>query len=72
MSFFLESYPPIVSDQHLAIAIVFWVGLFVVYFLRKFPIFDVIWAIVSWFLLVLLAVLSANFLKKEIKSWWND
>ena len=72
MSFFLESYPPIISDENRILGIVFWIGVLVLYFLRKFPIFNVMWKIVSWFLLVLLAVLSVNFIKKEIKSWWND
>jgi len=72
MSFFLESYPPIIPEHTLVIGVVFWVGFFVVCVLRKFPIFNMIWSVMSFFLLVLLAVLGVNFLKKEIKSWWND
>jgi hypothetical protein len=72
MSFFLESYPPIISDENRILGIVFWIGVFVLYFLRKFPFFNIMWKVVSWFLLVLLAILTVNFLKKEVKKWWND
>ena len=68
----LESYPPTITTHDATILILFWVCFFIVYFLRKFPIFDVLWKLISWFFIMLLVVLGANFLKKEVKNWWDD
>jgi hypothetical protein len=41
------------------------------YFLRTIPPFKQIWWFVKWLLIVLLVNLSINFLKKEVKEWWE-
>ena len=33
--------------------------------------FRVIWKVVATFFIVLFATLMANYVKKEIKEWWN-
>ena len=41
------------------------------YFLRsKFP-FNYIWWFTKWLLVMLLIMLSINFIKKEVKEWWK-
>jgi len=41
------------------------------YFLRTIPPFKQIWWFVKWLLIALLVNLSINFLKKEVKEWWE-
>jgi len=41
------------------------------YFLRTIPPFKQIWWFVKWLLIVLLVNLGINFLKKEVKEWWE-
>lgn len=33
--------------------------------------FVTLWRFVKWFLMIIFAVLFANYAKKEVKEWWN-
>jgi len=70
----LESYPPPTpTPVEVGGFFIFISVMIVLFFLgRKYPIFNVIYNIVVIFLAVLFATLGANFLKKEIKEWWNE
>jgi cadmium resistance protein CadD (predicted permease) len=41
------------------------------YFLRNVPPFKQIWGFVKWLLVIMLIKLGINFLKKEVKEWWE-
>ena len=41
------------------------------YMMRDIPFFGKIWYTIKIFLFVLFATLLGNYLKKEIKEWWN-
>ena len=41
------------------------------YFLRTIPPFKQIWWFIKWLLVMMLINLSINFLKKEVKEWWE-
>jgi len=41
------------------------------YFLRAILPFNYIWFCVKWILIGLLIMLGINFIKKEIKEWWE-
>ena len=44
----------------------------VLYLLRNTnTFFRVIWKVVATFFIVLFATLMANYVKKELKEWWN-
>ena len=44
----------------------------VLYLLRNTnAFFRVIWKVVATFFIVLFATLMANYVKKEVKEWWN-
>ena len=50
---------------------IFW-GLFVVSFILKdAPPFKKIWSFYKWMFAILFLVLTAGFVKKEIKDWWK-
>ena len=71
MNFFLESYPPITSPTDVFFLVLFWGGFLLLYLLRELPVFNMLWYVVKWFFITLLIVLGANFVKKEVKDWWN-
>jgi cadmium resistance protein CadD (predicted permease) len=50
---------------------VFSVLIFASYFLRAIPPFKQIWWFVKWLLVMMLIKLGINFLKKEVKEWWE-
>jgi len=54
------------SNAELWDVIIFWSVIFVI-FLIGGP----LWRIVKLFFIVLLATLGINFVKKEVKDWWN-
>jgi UDP-N-acetylmuramyl pentapeptide phosphotransferase/UDP-N-acetylglucosamine-1-phosphate transferase len=69
---FLEAYPPTpITPAEIGGVIVFIGVMVILFLLRKHPVFNVIYNIVVIFLVVLFATLGANFLKKEIKEWWE-
>lgn len=39
---------------------------------NQHPILKQLWKYVRLFLIILLITLSANFIKKQLKSWWNE
>lgn len=39
---------------------------------NQHPILKQLWKYVRLFLIILLVTLSANFIKKQLKSWWNE
>jgi hypothetical protein len=41
------------------------------YFLRTIFPFNYIWWFTKWLLMTLLIMLSINFIKKEVKEWWE-
>jgi hypothetical protein len=43
----------------------------VIFLLRKIPVIGIFWKIIEMFLIVALAVLTANFIKTEVKKWWE-
>jgi hypothetical protein len=52
--------------------IVFIGVLVLIYIFRHTVVGGVLWRLIQTFFLVLLAILLANFAKKEIKQWWNS
>jgi hypothetical protein len=83
MSFFLNLSLPVTDDNFLRwgvfLNIVFFGVFFITYILRDIPGFDVLykiiralWRLMLLFFLVFFATLGINFIKKEVKSWWND
>ena len=50
---------------------IFSILIFASYFLRSIPPFKQIWWFVKWLLVMMLVKLSINFLKKEVKEWWE-
>jgi hypothetical protein len=63
------------NDTTTVLIVIFYVvasvGLVVSYFLRAIPPFNWIWGFFKWILITILVILSVNFLKKEVKSWWS-
>ena len=48
------------------------IGIGVLYLLRNTnTFFRVVWKVVATFFIVLFATLMANYVKKEIKQWWE-
>ncbi len=41
------------------------------YFLRTIFPFNYIWWFTKWLLITLLIMLSINYIKKEVKEWWE-
>ena len=50
---------------------IFSILIFASYFLRAIPPFKQIWWFVKWLLVMMLVKLSINYLKKEVKEWWE-
>lgn len=42
----------------------------VLWLIRNTP-FGFLWRWYKWFWIILFAILMANYVKKEIKDWWN-
>lgn len=43
----------------------------VIFLFRKIPVIGIFWKIIEMFLIVALAVLTASFIKTEVKKWWE-
>jgi hypothetical protein len=43
----------------------------VVYLFKDKPICGLIWRIMTTFLLMVFLILTANFIKSEVKKWWE-
>jgi hypothetical protein len=69
---FLEAYPSIIPTSSIIFNIVFW-GLVYIIYKNKHKSKEIagLWNILATFLAVLGATLGANYIKKEIKDWWN-
>ena len=53
--------------------IVVWGSILVIFLLRnKFVLFKVLWQPIKLFMIMLVAVLFANYAKDSIKKWWNE
>jgi uncharacterized protein YhhL (DUF1145 family) len=50
---------------------VFWILVILSFFLRDVPFFRSIWNFFVLLMGVLLLVLAGNYVKKEVKDWWN-
>jgi hypothetical protein len=50
---------------------IFWILFVVSYLLRSLPIFKQIWWFYKWTLVILFVILTANYVKKEVKEWWQ-
>lgn len=54
------------SHKELMDVIIFWSVIFLIFLIGGAP-----WRAVKLFFIVLLATLGINFVKKEVKDWWN-
>ena len=58
------------TTSEITTIIVLAVVTLVLWLLKDTPL-GFLWKVYKWFWIILFAVLMANYVKKEIKDWWN-
>jgi len=67
----LLMYEHTITPSQAIMLIVFGLITLIAFLLRDVPFFGKAWYVIKIFLFVVFGTLMANYLKKEIKDWWN-
>ena len=67
----LLMYEHTLTASQVTMLIVFGLMCIISYVLKDIPFFGKAWYVIKIFLFVVFATFMGNYLKKEIKEWWN-
>ena len=67
----LLMYEHTITPTQVTMLVVFGLMCIISYMLKDVPFFGKAWYVIKIFLFVVFGTLLGNYLKKEIKEWWN-
>lgn len=67
----LLMYEHTITASQATMLIIFGLVTLIAFLLRDVPGLGKAWYLIKIFLIVVLGTLMANYLKKELKDWWN-